>query len=175
MTSHCKSFFLLCSNKNPCVIVKKILFKYEYSAERLEGINSLVCWEKGRAGRGMEREGSPPFNYNSMSWASSSEKSDMELSEEEFPPPSSCSLRASSVAYRWMYSERDTQSESEIDELVPSHINKDIKPLTQSQPRCVTSPKHTTVGFHSNRDQRRTIFGFILTVSFEEKIPDSTH
>lgn len=53
-------------------------------------------------------------HYNSMSWASSSEKSDMELSEEESPPPSSCSFRASSVAYRWMYSgkkKKDTQAE----------------------------------------------------------------
>ncbi|KAF3859187.1 hypothetical protein F7725_021586, partial [Dissostichus mawsoni] len=39
-----------------------------------------------------------------MSWASSSEKSDMELSDEESPAPSSCSFRASSVAYFWMYS-----------------------------------------------------------------------
>ena len=39
-----------------------------------------------------------------MSCASSSEKSDMELSDEESPAPSSCSFRASSVAYFWMYS-----------------------------------------------------------------------
>lgn len=38
----------------------------------------------------------------------------MELSEEESPPPSSCSFRASSVAYRWMYSggkKKKTQEE----------------------------------------------------------------
>lgn len=48
--------------------------------------------------------GEPSYHYNSMSWASSSEKSDMELSDEESPAPSSCSFRASSVAYFWMYS-----------------------------------------------------------------------
>lgn len=44
------------------------------------------------------------FYYNSMSWASSSEKSDIELSDELSPVRSSCSLSASSVAYFWMYS-----------------------------------------------------------------------
>lgn len=48
--------------------------------------------------------GEPSYHYNSMSCASSSEKSDMELSDEESPAPSSCSFRASSVAYFWMYS-----------------------------------------------------------------------
>lgn len=56
-----------------------------------------------------ERDEISSLHYNSMSWASSSEKSDMELSEEESPPPSSCSFRASSVAYLWMYSGKDTQ------------------------------------------------------------------
>lgn len=54
-----------------------------------------------KGGGGM---GEPSYHYNSMSWASSSEKSDMELSDEESPAPSSCSFRASSVAYFWMYS-----------------------------------------------------------------------
>lgn len=54
-----------------------------------------------KGGRGV---GEPSYHYNSMSWASSSEKSDMELSDEESPAPSSCSFRASSVAYFWMYS-----------------------------------------------------------------------
>lgn len=48
--------------------------------------------------------GEPSYHYNSISWASSSEKSDIELSDEESPAPSSCSFRASSVAYFWMYS-----------------------------------------------------------------------
>lgn len=48
--------------------------------------------------------GGPSYHYNSMSWASSSEKSDMELSDDESPAPSSCSFKASSVAYFWMYS-----------------------------------------------------------------------
>lgn len=59
---------------------------------------------KGGDGTGWGRGGSSN-HYNSMSWASSSEKSDMELSDEESPAPSSCSFRASSVAYLWMYSE----------------------------------------------------------------------
>ena len=54
--------------------------------------------------------GEPSYHYNSMSWASSSEKSDMELSDEESPAPSSCSFRASSVAYFWMYSVRGKES-----------------------------------------------------------------
>lgn len=54
-----------------------------------------------KGGGGM---GEPSYHYNSMSCASSSEKSDMELSDEESPAPSSCSFRASSVAYFWMYS-----------------------------------------------------------------------
>lgn len=96
----------------------------------------LFAGRRGRGGHG--RGDTPHSNYNSMSWASSSEKSDMELSEEEFPPPSSCSLRASSVAYRWMYSGRDAQSGSELDKVVPHHINWDLKPLTQPQSGCVT-------------------------------------
>lgn len=48
--------------------------------------------------------GGHSFHYNSMSWASSSEKSDIELSDEESPAASSCSFNASSVAYFWMYS-----------------------------------------------------------------------
>lgn len=52
-----------------------------------------------RAGWGGAMGGGPSYHYNSMSWASSSEKSDMELSDEESPAPSSCSFRASSVAY----------------------------------------------------------------------------
>lgn len=92
--SHCKSF---CSDKNPFFTVKKtVLFKYEYRTEFLLFRNQKSVKSEGR---------DPPPHYNSMSWASSSEKSDMELSEDESPPPSSCSFRASSVAYRWMYSE----------------------------------------------------------------------
>lgn len=63
-----------------------------------------------KGGRGM---GEPSYHYNSMSWASSSEKSDMELSDEESPAPSSCSFRASSVAYFWMYSAEGTRREEE--------------------------------------------------------------
>lgn len=118
MTSHCKSFFLLCSNKNPCVIIKKssclnmniALSVFRRSTVLFAGRRG---GQAGRGGAGGGQGSSPPFNYNSMSWASSSEKSDMELSEEEFPPPSSCSLRASSVAYRWMYSEKDATVESQ--------------------------------------------------------------
>lgn len=58
------------------------------------GGTRAVGWGRGR----------DSYHYNSMSWASSSEKSDMELSDEESPAPSSCSFRASSVAYFWMYS-----------------------------------------------------------------------
>lgn len=58
--------------------------------------NIVSVGVKGGAGGGM---GEPSYYYNSMSWASSSEKSDMELSDEESPAPSSCSFRASSVAY----------------------------------------------------------------------------
>lgn len=57
-----------------------------------------------KGGRRMRGGGQLSNYYNSMSWASSSEKSDMELSDEESPAPSSCSFRASSVAYFWMYS-----------------------------------------------------------------------
>lgn len=53
--------------------------------------------------------GEPSYHYNSMSCASSSEKSDMELSDEESPAPSSCSFRASSVAYFWMYSKEKSE------------------------------------------------------------------
>merc|ERR1719295_1440870 len=42
--------------------------------------------------------------YSSMSFASSSEKSDIELSEEEERSSLSVSLRASSVAYFFTYS-----------------------------------------------------------------------
>lgn len=59
--------------------------------------------------RGGGRMGEPSYYYNSMSWASSSEKSDMELSDEESPAPSSCSFRASSVAYFWMYSAEEIE------------------------------------------------------------------
>lgn len=54
--------------------------------------------------------GEPSYHYNSMSWASSSEKSDIELSDEESPAASSCSFSASSVAYFWMYSGRGSTS-----------------------------------------------------------------
>lgn len=59
--------------------------------------------------------GGPSYHYNSMSWASSSEKSDMELSDEESPAPSSCSFRASSVAYFWMYSVEEKEHSSRED------------------------------------------------------------
>lgn len=52
------------------------------------------------------------FYYNSISWASSSEKSDMELSDELSPVPSSCSFSASSVAYFWMYSACDRKEKT---------------------------------------------------------------
>lgn len=52
------------------------------------------------------------FYYNSISWASSSEKSDMELSDELSPVPSSCSFSASSVAYFWMYSVCDRKEKT---------------------------------------------------------------
>lgn len=54
--------------------------------------------------------GEPSYDYNSMSWASSSEKSDIELSDEESPAASSCSFSASSVAYFWMYSGKGSTS-----------------------------------------------------------------
>lgn len=149
-----------------CHCKKMFLFKYEYSAERLQEINSLVCWEKGWAGRGTSEGGggTRPFNYNSMSWASSSEKSDMELSEEEFPPPSSCSLRASSVAYRWMYSERDAQSESELGKLVLHHINWYLKHLTHSLCRCSQAVGQRqdvkTIEFGDKKSQDDVILSF---------------
>lgn len=102
--SDCKS---LGSDKNPCFTVKKnnnkktqktVLFKYEYRTE-------FLFFGNQKSVKSVAVPWNCPPHYNSMSWASSSEKSDMELSEEESPPPSSCSFRASSVAYRWMYSE----------------------------------------------------------------------
>lgn len=57
--------------------------------------------------------GEPSYHYNSMSWASSSEKSDIELSDEESPAASSCSFSASSVAYFWMYSGRGSTARDE--------------------------------------------------------------
>lgn len=88
-------------HKNPCLVViiitikKKInLFKYEYYKSAFLMVRKSDIVSVGVGGD----------YYNSMSCASSSEKSDMELSEEESPAPSSCSFRASSVAYFWMYS-----------------------------------------------------------------------
>lgn len=65
-------------------------------------MNIIVCFSW--LGNNSLSEKQMLYYYNSMSWASSSEKSDIELSEELSPVPSSCSFRASSVAYFWMYS-----------------------------------------------------------------------
>lgn len=76
-----------------------------------------------KGGGGM---GEPSYHYNSMSWASSSEKSDMELSDEESPAPSSCSFRASSVAYFWMYSaEGKAERKSAWSDRKKTQINSD--------------------------------------------------
>lgn len=98
-TSHCKSF---CSDKNPCFTVKK----------KMQSCLNMNIELSFCPGWGWEL---PSPHYNSMSWASSSEKSDIELSEEESPPPSSCSFRASSVAYRWMYSGGENQTDTQTE------------------------------------------------------------
>lgn len=75
-------------------------------------------------------DGNFPLHYNSMSWASSSEKSDMELSEEESPPPSSCSFRASSVAYLWMYSEKERRHGKRSKS--SCHVHRNTHPLSHT-------------------------------------------
>lgn len=122
----CFVFFLpycktLCSNKNPCVTVKNcpVCLNTNIVPSFCSLGNDSPLWGEGRF----------CLHYNSISWASSSEKSDIELSEEESPPPSSCSFRASSVAYFWMYSGRDEQrNESKLTSTAASRLSDTEKP-----------------------------------------------
>jgi hypothetical protein len=82
-------------------IVKNIVSS---GGERCPSSRELVFRKNSLKEGGEGGERAPPLHYNSMSCASSSEKSDMELSDEESPARSSCSFSASSVAYFWMYS-----------------------------------------------------------------------
>ena len=104
----CQTHQRLDIHKNPCLVVIIIIKKSTCLNMNIisllfhgQEIKYSLCGGGVKGGGGM---GEPSYHYNSMSWASSSEKSDIELSDEESPAPSSCSFRASSVAYFWMYS-----------------------------------------------------------------------